>query len=79
MRWFTGPGKVDAHQMFIFNDTRTGASNIPVANSGFLVHRELSGTATALTLDVSKNPLAVTVTGHAAAGVGTASGSQRVI
>jgi hypothetical protein len=79
VRWFTGPGAVDAHQMFIFNDTRTGASNIPVAKSGFVVRRELTGTAAALTLTVSKNPLAVTVTGSAAAGVGSASGSQRVI
>ena len=79
VRWFTGAGAVDAHQMFIFNDMRTGATNIPVRNSGFIVRRELTGQVGALTLTTSKTPAAVTVGGrNAAAGTGSASHAEAV-
>jgi hypothetical protein len=81
----TGAGSIDSRQMFVFNDARSGAASMPVTNSGFNIHREVTATAagdagTSLSITTSKAGMATTVRGtSASAGSGTASsGAQPV-
>jgi hypothetical protein len=80
----TGAGSIDSRQMFVFNDARSGASNIPVTNSGFNIHREVTATAadagTSLSITTSKTGMATTVGGSSAnAGSGTASSGAQAV
>lgn len=43
----TSAGSIDAQQMFVFNDARSGAMGIPVTNSGFNIHRQVTSTPAA--------------------------------
>jgi hypothetical protein len=80
----TGPGSIDSNQMFVFNDARSGATNVPVTNSGFNIHRQVTAAATdagtGLSITTSKTAVATTVRGTSAnAGSGSAtSGPQPV-
>lgn len=75
----TGAGYIESVQGFKFKDARSGASDIGVAHSGFMITRtaEVVGTKTFLT--TSKAGAATTVSGiSVAAGSGSASRRQEV-
>jgi hypothetical protein len=75
----TGTGYIESVQGFKFKDARSGASDIGVAHSGFMITRtaEVVGTKTFLT--TSKAGAATTVSGiSVAAGSGSASRRQEV-
>ena len=80
----TGAGSIESRQMFVFNDARSGATNMSVTNSGFNIHREVTATATdagpSLSITTSKTGMATTVGGTSAnPGSGSAtSGAQAV-
>ncbi|HEX3476135.1 MAG TPA: hypothetical protein VHT91_14015, partial [Kofleriaceae bacterium] len=75
----TGAGYIESVQGFKFKDARSGAADIGVAHSGFMITRtaEVVGTKTFLT--TSKAGAATTVSGiSVAAGSGSASKRQEV-
>jgi hypothetical protein len=79
----TGAGSLDARQVFVFNDARSGANNVSVKNSGFNIHREVTATVTDagtnLSITTSKAGMATTVAGSAAqSGSGSGTGTQAV-
>ncbi|WP_213804141.1 hypothetical protein [Granulicella sp. dw_53] len=79
----TSAGSIDSKQAFVFNDLRSGAANIPVTNSGFNIHREVTaaagGAGTGFSITTSKAGLATTVNGSSVqAGSGSATGTQAV-
>lgn len=77
----TGPGRILAEQTFIFNDFRSGATNIPARNSGYRLSREVTQpTPGNLQIVTTKTGTATSANGFAsAAGAGSAtSGAQAV-
>ncbi|MFC5742016.1 hypothetical protein [Dyella tabacisoli] len=80
----TGAGAIDSRQLFVFNDTRSGATNVVVTNSGFNIHREVTATAagsgTSLSITTSKTGVATTVSSvSASAGSGSASSGAQAV
>jgi outer membrane protein OmpA-like peptidoglycan-associated protein len=75
----TGAGTLTANQTFIFRDHRTGAADIPVRNSGFLIARRATPLFGVVFFTTSKSGAAVTANGFAsAAGAGAVSRTQIV-
>lgn len=75
----TGAGTLTANQTFIFRDHRTGAADIPVRNSGFLIERRATPFLGVVLFTTSKSGAAVTANGFAsAAGAGAVSRTQIV-
>ncbi|HEU4793592.1 MAG TPA: hypothetical protein VFS96_08035 [Nitrolancea sp.] len=76
----TGVGSITAEQTFIFKDKRTGASDIPMRNSGFRISRVVTQPAPgSLEITTSKVGTATSAKGFAsAAGSGSVSRTQAV-
>ena len=75
----TTSGKLIAEQTFMFNDTRTGATDIPMQNSGFLIKRTVYAIEGKLYCTTSKVGAAVTANGvSSAAGSGAVFITQEV-
>jgi hypothetical protein len=78
----TGPGTLVANQTCKFNDNRSGSTDIPMQNSGYVLTRTVglkSGSTTALQITTSKVGTATSAKGVAsAAGVGNIVKSQDV-
>jgi len=71
--WLTGVGHIQAEQVFIFMDNRTGAVDIPARNSGFHLIRDITAPSPgALALTMTKAGAATTANGYSS---GAASGS----
>jgi hypothetical protein len=75
----TGPGHIESVQAFKFKDLRSGATDIGVAHSGFMITRTAEVVGTKKFLTTSKAGAATTVSGiTVAAGSGSASKRQEV-
>jgi hypothetical protein len=76
----TTPGALTANQVFIFNDRRTGATNIPCTASGFLINRVITADpAGHLLITTAKFGAAATARGFSSgAGSGSVSRTQAV-
>lgn len=76
----TGEGSITAKQGFIFNDKRTGATNVPARNSGFAITRDVvSNGSGGFDITTSKVGASHTTRGYAVtAGSGSVSRKQAV-
>lgn len=76
----TGVGTITAKQLFIFNDARTGASNIAAKESGFEITRTATDDGTGnISLTTSKSGAAVSAKGYSStAASGSVSRTQAV-
>lgn len=70
----TSPGTIDAGQVFVFNDARSGALNVIVKNSGFNIHRNVLNMGGLLMIITSKAGAGMTV-GGSTASAGSGGGS----
>lgn len=75
----TGAGYIESVQGFKFKDARSGATDIGVAHSGFMITRTATASGTRIYLTTHKYPAATAAGGIAvAAGSGSAKRRQRV-
>ena len=81
LSWLTGKGMQLTNQLFVFDDTRTGAQGVVAPNSGFQISRVVTRNAKrkGLTITTSKVGMAVTVNNlMSKAASGSASATQKV-